>query len=307
MARKLKICNLRIGQSFIKPFSIEGYHFEPTSIPKKQSVITHKTIARDQRRHQVTATGIIPQKQSNSILYSGGEIRIESFGGVVRRRKRKFIEDLLLILSILTGNNVCLHSHRYNREFPVITENHLDCVSSLDLLSSDLLKAVNKVKDRQWQREFHNGFHLRMLFNNANILNLEGRFLSNMVLWELLYVMIKMKESFNHREIVAELLSHFWPNLRNSNIFSRGSYSLLTILRNQLAHSGKLPIDRERADPWMTQLSFEAVKEYILLFNQMTQAMVLQTLSIDATSRNAAFQIALMAFLRTGQVAYFHS
>lgn len=308
MARKLKICNLRINQSFIKPFSIEGYHFEPTAEPTIPRVITHRTIARDHRRHQVTAKVTIPSEQENSIIFLGGERKDAPFGVVYRRWKRKFIEDLLLILSILTAKNVCLYSHRYNTDFPVITSNHLYYISTNKSLVDDLSQAVTKVKDTQWQKDFLHGFHLRMLFNHANIFLLESRFLSTMVMWELLYSMIKQRESLKLKEIVSELFNYFWPSHVSSNIFSRNSHSLISVLRNQLAHSGRLPIDRPYADGWMRQLSWETVKDYIVLFNKMSQAMVLHTLSIDATSRidYGEFNNILFEFLQTGQVASFH-
>jgi hypothetical protein len=63
------------------------------------------------------------------------------------------------------------------------------------------------------------------------------------------------------------IFKYFWPNAKtiDKNIFY--------VLRNQLAHSGQLPINRPYAENWMKSLTWDihgrlGVKDYIMFFNK---------------------------------------
>src|ERR1700722_11076947 len=99
-----------------------------------------------------------------------------------------------------------------------------------------------------------------MLLNHANIINSESRFLSNMVILEWLYPHLKNSHGATSADetkkihvILDFILEYYWPN----KVF-KGNY-IFHVLRNQLAHSGKLPINRDGSyvDGWMAELEWE--------------------------------------------------
>lgn len=135
-------------------------------------------------------------------------------------------------------------------------------------------------------------FHLRMLINHANIHHCEGRFLLNVTLWEWLYPHIKnpkgattQDETNNLQEVFNFVLNHFWPKQYKK----QNQKNIFHVLRNQIAHSGKVPIDRSYAEQWMAQLVWDSknrndidLKCYLHFFDLLTQVVVLKTLGIDA-------------------------
>jgi len=159
------------------------------------------------------------------------------------------------------------------------------------------------IRDVKWQRRFLNGFHLRMLYNSANVFTGETRFLSNMVIWEWLFSRLKGKESDNRTEIIAGVLIEYWHDETNHQVFGKGKRNILYVLRNQLAHSGRLPIDRPYADSVMRRLSGDDVGAYQKLFDTLTQTVVLKTLGLDYEQRDLAFQSQLQTFLKSGYLS----
>ncbi len=226
--------------------------------------------------------------QEDSIIFRGGVIGYKN-----NPLKRKLIDDILLVGSLFTGSNWCLFSRRKLKNFPLIAHPYLENieVNGKDKIEEDFKKALNKIKDSNWQNQYENGFHLRMLLNHSNITNTESRFISNVVIWEWLYPHLKnpdgatpKDESNNLTVIINFIINYFWPSRKFSckNIF--------VALRNQLAHSGKLPINRikDYVDPWMTQLNWKSengkngIQSYLAFFDKLTQVVVLKTLGIDA-------------------------
>lgn len=252
-----------------------------------------------------TKTGFVELngRQDNSIIYKGGLI-----GDKYTPRKRKIIEDVLLVFSILTGWNVGLTSKRYAN----FMQPH-NALQALKLFSKseyvDKLKcALRKIKDEKWQQQYENGFHLRMLLNQSNIMHVEGRFLLNVVIWEWLYPHLRNPngatiedEEQSLQEIFDYILEYFWPN----QYIAQEGKSIFLILRNQLAHSGKLPINRDKAEEWMKLLEYEDIrsgcdiKSYIEFFGKLTQIIVLKTLEIDSEH---LLLPPLQRYLQTGRI-----
>lgn len=246
--------------------------------------------------------------QENSILYPNG-IR----GSIYKPQKRKHIEDILLIGSLLNGFNWELYSNKSSRIFPVIPCPYLEDILFSPTVSPSIIEdmfntTIECIKAQEWQKQFENGFHLRMLKNHANILNEESRFLANFVIWEWLYPHLKNKEgaliddeSGSVVEIFKYIVEKYWGefNIKN-NIYRH--------IRNQLTHSGKFPINRgyknELHNPelWMKNLSDVDIGSYISFFNQLTQVMVLKTININADGNIPDFSYRLNNFLKKGRI-----
>lgn len=194
-------------------------------------------------KHTQNAYAEFDDKQENSIIFKGG-----IFGYKHNPLKRKLIDDILLLGSLFTGSNWCMFSRRKCNSFPLIARPYLENIelNGKDQLEEAFKKALNKIKDSNWQKQYENGFHLRMLINHSNITNSESRFLSNVVIWEWLYPHLKNQngatpsdESNDLTVIMGFILDYFWParKFKGKNIF--------VALRNQLAHSGMLPITKK--------------------------------------------------------------
>lgn len=174
-----------------------------------------------------------------------------------------------------------------------------------------MILAVNKLLNPLWQRQFNDGFHLRMLANNANIFISESRFLNMVTIWEWLYPHLKNKygatsddESRDLTEIFNFVLEKYWPQYFNCSLFKQ-SKNIFYVLRNQLAHSGKMPIDRKYAEEWMKQIPWEnGINQYLRFFDHLTQIVVLKTLGIDGENSLKVFnfQEKLELFLKTGKI-----
>ena len=299
--------------STFEPFTVHDYTFYSTRHRHQVTARVYggRQAIRDTRRHSQNAYVQFQGLQEASILFRGGRT-----GTLYQRRhERKFLEDLLVVGSILTGQNWELFSRRDFPQFPVVSRNHLDCiVKDANQCKQHLKLAVGKLTNAAWQKQFENGFHLRMLLNHANILNTETRFLSMIVIWEWLYPHLRnpngaspRDESNKLKQLLAFILKRFWPSrfntlLEQSNIFY--------VLRNQLAHSGKIPINRRYADQWMTKIEWEyadnaaGIREHLQFFDRLTQVVVLKTLGIDCERRLAAskFPYQLDSFLATGRI-----
>lgn len=239
------------------------------------------------RKHTQNAYTQFDGKQENSIIFQGGITGYKN-----NPIKRKLIDDILIIGSILTGSNWCLCSRIKSPAFPLIPHPYLENIdlNGKNEIEDAFKKALNKIKNSDWQKQYENGFHLRMLLNHSNITNSESRFLSNVVIWEWLYPHLKNPngatsndESDKLNIIMNYILDYFWPQRK-----FKGKKNIFIAIRNQLAHSGKLPINRLYAESWMTLLKWETedggrgIKDYVSFFDKLTQVIVLKTLDIDA-------------------------
>ena len=154
-----------------------------------------------------------------------------------------------------------------------------------------------------------------MLLNHANILISESRFLSMVVIWEWLYPHFQNPygatsddEIRDLREIFSFILKKFWPREFNSSL---ESHNIFHVLRNQFAHSGKLPIDRGCATNWMKRVQWEyedttkGIKDYLKFFDRLTQIIVLKTLGLNCEDKLKSFDFRsqLSNFLATGRLS----
>jgi len=283
-------------RDFFNPFTIERYTFTSTSKP---SFISTYNSQKDWRDVRLTATVSIRDKQKPSIIYSGGKL--------INRLKQTeteltFLDDLSLLMSLCLARNVVPEYMSSTNEWPVIARNHLEQVStSPEQLSSDISVVISCIRSVTWQQKYLSGFHLRMICHAANVLNMETRYLAMVVLWEWLYGRLTGDEKENNlRKIIAHILKHFWPET-NSSIFKDQANNIMQTLRNQLAHSGLLPINR--GDLWMRAVSKQDLLEkYIPFFTHLTQIVVLKTIGLNCESRIPEFTSELKAFLSTGKL-----
>jgi len=318
---RLKIVNVgfvRIG-GYFEPFEVDKYRFtsvheKPAGWPDVRVSPEHVNV--DSRTVSCTGYVEFSGRQEDSILFRGGIV-----GSKRRPRRRKLIDDILVLASILTGRNWELYSRREYSGYPVTSGNHLACILPTiggAHVGEVITEALDCIRGSAWQTQFEQGFHLTMLKNHANVLNTEARFLSLIVIWEWLYAHIKnptgataADESRDLKEVLLKVLETFWPGKANQRLLR--NENVLHVLRNQLAHSGRLPIDRSYAPAWMKQLhcDFEpfstqgvVIRDYIRFFERLTQVVVLKTLGIDAEGKLAAwsFEKQLDQFLQTGRL-----
>lgn len=315
--KKKKLDNLTfiVDEDFTFSFSVDGYTFYPQKplIREHQlvRVLSGNNRLNDNRRHKQNAYVEHESKQEESVIFRGG---LE--GNKLRPRKRKFLDDLLVLGSVLTARNWGLFSRRDSTQYPVVSRNHLEYISKdAGECKQHLDTAVGKLKDATWQKQYDNGFHLSMLLNHANILNSESRFLSMVTIWEWLYPHLKNPiqatsndESENLHEVFSFILKNFWPNEADSTIFTNGrvggvSKNVFYVLRNQLTHSGRLPIDRSYAEQWMKNLG-RGDSRYLKFFDRLTQIVVLKTLGIEGgdSLKVCDFPRQLDLFLKTGKI-----
>jgi len=318
---RLRIANagfVAIG-SYFEPFEVGKYRFSsmyprPEGWPDSEGFSGN--LALGSRVVRCTAHVEFVGRQENSILFHGGGV-----GSKKSPHRRKLIDDVLLLASIVTGRNWELFSRRKYPNYSVTNANHLECVvpeTGGTKVGKVIEQALACIDQDAWQSRFEKGFHLRMLKNHANILTTEVRFLSLVIIWEWLYAHLKSSagatvadESKALREVFVEVLEEFWPGQVNRPLISHEN--VFYVLRNQLAHCGRLPIDRQHAFKWMKQLHCDfqflsakgtGVADYLRFFQYLTQVVVLKTLGIDAESKLEAwsFKKNLHHFLQTGRL-----
>lgn len=309
---RLKLVNANLNdENPFNNFVIEGYTFHSIGSRKQGSTYTLEMAVRDNRNIICNASVEYNSAQQNSYFFKGNR------GTAYRPRRRKKIEDILCIVSILTGRNWELYAHKWYNDFPVTASNHSTVVSRTSQeLSNDLNIAIQKVNDAHWRNVYRDGFHVVMFRNNVNILVAESRFLSNMIIWEFLYSCF-YQESDNLHEIIRGILYKYWPQLLNQQIFQSRrvngqSKNIFYVLRNQVAHNGRLPIDRNYAELWMKMIPVstnrgqvgDGLMDYLDFFNKLTQAIVLKTLGVDIEHRMDVwnFYDKLRKFLTTGKL-----
>ena len=240
------------------------------------------------------------EEERPPIIYYGAKL-INRLGGTTT--DRTFLDDILLLMSLCLARNIVPEYMLPSNEWPVIARNHLDQISnSPEQLVSDLEVAIDSIKRQTWQDTYVRGFHLRMLYHAANVLNIETRFLAFFVLWEWLYARFTGNDKEDKlRVIIAYILKKFWPHT-NASIFNSETNNILQILRNQLAHNGMLPITK-RGDPWMRNISkADLLDIYVPFFIRLTQILVLKTVGLDCESRIPQFESDLENFLSYGKI-----
>ena len=303
---------------FYEPFVVDIYSFSSSHDKPAGWPETYGAVKLDTRSVLPNGAVEFEGRQEDSILYRGGVV-----GTVGASRKRKLVEDLVLILSLLTGQNWCLYCRRSFPDYPVVNSFHLKSVVPGDggkPVGDAVCQALNAIRSPAWQTQYADGFHLRMLRNHANILSTEARFLALMVIWEWLYAHLKnpcgatqTDEGKGLGKIIASVLAHYWPTKTNTNQLQ--PHSVLSVMRNQFAHSGWVPIDRKGARPWMKALHCDfgywtgkgvGIIDYIHFLEQLTQVVVLKTLGLNVEKELGAFSFSdnLNAFLSTGQITH---
>lgn len=329
--RKLKLMNINLGTSIwdsFAPISVNQYTFKCNARVSQNgsaTVYTQAMIRSEMRVHNQNAFVEFEGAQKPSIIYSRKGVvgLIEGRRGF---RERKFLEDIMVLGSILSGSNWFLYGHRTFSNFPCVPSNHLEKVYRDSKQCKQFLKiAIQSLQSSRWQHQFENGFHLRMLINHSNVHNREARFLANVVLWEWLYPHLRNPsgatpndETDNLHEIFAYILRQYWPNLINNQIFSSGrvngrSKNIYFVLRNQLAHSAKLPVDRDYSEEWMKQLPWDknelprrtSIIDYLNFFDRLTQVVVLKTLGIHLPDDiHSEFFQKMKLFLQSGKIGF---
>lgn len=274
-----------------RPFEVCGYRFKP---------ILSKQPRRDLRYHPrkmyLNARVSVPRRQGNSIFCFGVTIDYT--------RKVKFLEDVLMLISIMIGQNVVPKAQSQRRDFPLCMAKHCKCVANnSDELSDYLRAAIAVVRTEDWRKKFDNGFHVKAFHVLSNTLTLELRFLGSVSIWEYLYYC-------NHRSKTYKRLTNTTLNTKLNflvrHYLSKNNLSLpeerlrlFSDMRNQFSHNGRLPIQNPKS-PYRT-MTFDDCKRHIDLFQDMTQALVLSTMGIDAVEK-AIGRFRLDQLLRDGHV-----
>ncbi len=303
---KLRLVNVRLG--FDKYDQIDSFMIDKYSIFFWD--YDHVVDRRYYRNHKQNAYAEFKGPQENSIMFRDG-IYGEKYSSR-KKIKRKLVDDILVVGSILNGKNWALISRKKYSNYPLKPINSLEDIiggQTKNQVENYFSNAISCVKDKSWQIQYENGFHLIMLLNHCNIINFESRFLSNFVIWEWLYPHLKnpngasrQDEEDDLNKIMSYILNLFWPH----TIYVKNN--IFIVLRNQLVHSGKLPINRTNAENWMKNLGWEdknvesGVKTYIDFFNKLTQVIVLKTLGIDA---DMYIQHWLNNFLKSGKLSIY--
>ena len=289
MSKKLMIYNLnfRLAEDF-KTFDVNGYIFYP--IPKKQllrrNIYTSDDALKENREMSLNAFVEIPHVQPDSILYKGG---IYS-----ERRKRKLLDDILVIISCCIGRNVVAKFMRVFPGFPTASGKHCEMVAkNSEYLKTYLEIALRHLSAPIWQTTYEDGFHLKMFYNASNIYVIEPRFLADITIWEYLYY--RENTHFTYRQLnsvtlntkIKYLISKFLLN--TEAVFPEERFRIFSDLRNQLSHSGKLPI--KNPNSLFNNLGWIGCENYLKLFNRLTQALVLKTLGIESLDHMSAFSV----------------
>jgi hypothetical protein len=290
MPRYLNVYNLNWrGDEGFDPFTVLGYRFEPTSVTGPAASITPREDRSNRwyRVSRISARVYPPPTQEEAVTRRGG---LSS-----RRRKLTILDDILLVMSILIGRNVALAAHRPYPAFPTTAGNHADLFSPDSRhLENSLQLAVGRITTLNWQKWYEDGFHVRMFLNNSNINAEEARFLSNVKVWEFVYanelkplpdsplpdLYEKLRATCLDTKLTTLIRRHFL-NRRN---LKKDKVLPIVHIRNQLTHYGRLPVTIPDAPAWLKALDYDGIRQYLQLFDCLTQFLVLRTLGIDDVS-----------------------
>lgn len=277
--RSLTICNLNpyLFKNFPE-FSISNYKFiKNGTIPEVSELRSLSYSKNIIKTHKVFISG----KDQKSIIFPVMHLN----------RERNLIEDILWIISLLTGRNVVLYKLRSKEEYPVISSNYLKCLqhSSADL--EKLFPTIfNNLYAKNLQQKYDNWFHLRMLYNHSNILVEEPRFLAMVCIWEYIYYCHndhhrggnKNYEQIKHTPLIDKIY-HLTKKYKLGNMKIKiEKLNIFTDLRNELNHNGRLPIKDPKSR--FRNITNEDWSDYINIFTYLTQILVFKTLGVDLIS-----------------------
>ena len=280
MSKIFKVYNLNfINVDDFQPFTIADYTFAPIpeKQPQKRNFYPSHYFLKCNRNMVINAYVTIPVEQQDSVLRKGG--KSSSY------RKIKFIEDILMLISIFIGRNVVLQSHKKRLEFPLCAAKHCEMIAqNSDELEHYLRSAIAQIELPEWQEKHDKGFHIRQFYSASNIFTGEARFLADVTIWEFLYY-CEHKRSMPYEKLewislntkINYLTKKYLLDGRASSI-PEERLRIFADLRNQLSHSGKLPIQKPKSP--FTHLNIQGCFAYIRLFKHLTQALVLRTLGI---------------------------
>jgi len=108
---KRKLVNLTfVGDKYFNPFEVSGYTFYSQNSQHQQDsgiiIYTSTQALKDNRRHKQNAYVEHVGEQEKSILFRGGRVGTAYHSS----REKKFLEDLLVLGSVLTAQNWQLFS-----------------------------------------------------------------------------------------------------------------------------------------------------------------------------------------------------
>jgi len=267
----LDLCNFDLNRmERFGPFEVYGYRFQPKDTRHRRPP------AYEPRGMYTNASVKVPKRQRDSVIFLGGRD--------LTNRKRKLIEDMMVIASLLVGHNVELKSHSGWREFPLCRGKHLKQVAyDWNDFRIALETATARLLEPEWKRLYENGFHIRMLYCYSDTTTAELRFLGYCAIWEFLYycnnriVSYKKLTDTSLQAKLCYLVSRYL--LEHGMRVSHDALRVFCDMRNQFAHSGKLPILNPKS-PYRS-LTWEECREEIGVFEGLTQALVLKTLAVD--------------------------
>lgn len=307
MSKKLNLYNLNFFDTKdFNSFAVSGYSFCPLfgKQPKRKSVMSSDYFLKLNRGMKLNSYVIIPKRQEDSIFYKGGKYS--------DYRRRKFLDDLLLIISILIGKNVVAGFYKKYNDFPLCSAKHCSMIATdSQELKKYLEIVIPKIIDPIWQKKYDSGFHLRMFYNSANIFIEEFRFLANISIWEyLFYCDYKDKtfeyiEKFSLNSKIYLIIKNYFYN--NKIKVKEEKFRIFSDLRNQLSHNGKLPIQNPKSP--FRKIGHVGCGHYMKFFQYLTQALVLKTIGIDAIDKLRLFDIKkhLEELVVKGSVSHFEN
>lgn len=289
MGKKLNLYNLNFYDvNDFNNFTVNGYSFYPIldKQPKRKSIVSSYNFLNLNRSMHLNSYVLIPKKQEGSVFYMGG--KYSSY------RERKFLDDLLLLISILIGKNVVARFYKKYNDFPLCSAKHCSMIALNSRELQEYLEIViPPIKNTVWQNKYDNGFHLRMFYNSANIFVEEHRFLANISIWEYLYYCDNKKKTFKEIEDVSlngKIYFLVKKYILNGKLkIQQEKLRIFSDLRNQLSHNGKLPIQNPRSR--FRNLGHIGCGYYIRMFQLLTQTLILKTIGIDAIDKLHLFNI----------------
>ncbi|MCK5594852.1 hypothetical protein KAI19_01590 [bacterium] len=222
-------------------------------------------------------------------------------------RSIKFLEDLLVVISICIGRNVVPKFYEKRLEFPLCSAKHCEIISKNSTeLKTHLKTAITEIFKNEWQEKYDNGFHIRAFYNASSIFFTEPRFLEDVTIWEYLYYC-------NNRSVSYDALTSTSLNTKINYLVKKYLVSsvasipeeclrIFSDVRNQLSHSGKLPIENPKSP--FQHLDWDECKKYLELFRHLTQVLVFKTMGLDTFNQLRVFDVksCLEELLRTGAI-----
>ena len=305
MSRVLRLYNLNFlcAEDF-QPFTVDGYTFYP--IPERQTqrgvtTPSDDVVLKYNRSMHLNARVSIPARQKDSIFRRGGRYS--------RHRRIKFLEDLLMVISICIGRNVVPRFCEKRREFPLCSAKHCEMTSKNSAeLKTHLETAITEILKSQWQVKYDDGFHVKAFYYFSDIIVAEPRFLADVTIWEYLYYCNNRSMSYDVLKTVSlnTKINYLVKEYLVGSVASipEQRLSIFSEIRNQLSHSGKLPIEKPTSQ--FVNLGWSECREYMSLFKRLTQVLVLKTMGLDVFDQLRVFDVkpCLEELLRNGKLAY---